>query len=829
LAQSLKRGRFSGLPLRVYKTFFRRFLLYFFLTMWFLTPFFDFLKYIRFLYGLQLFLFLGLGIIVSREMGVFWAVSCGVLVGAVPFFARFKWVTYLEKGWFLAGVFFFIGGAFWVFIKEEQYRQNPFTPIENQKKSWMGRVIDFPVFKNGTLRATVKLEGGAAGKVLVFFSGCGSNRLAYGDRIRFQGKIRIPPGQRNPGGFDYRRFLFRKGIEGTLFSKGGDLIFLERGRGNPITHGIIIPVRGFILRKIDFHLSRPTGALLKSVLLGEKNHLDSVLLDAFSRTGLMHVLAVSGLHAGLIGTFCFFLLSLFRLPRQVCFLGVIPFLWCYAALTGWSPSVVRASLMGTVFLVSRVFQKPANIYNTLALAGLILLIFNPLYLFDLGFLLSFSATFFILFLYSPLLKALPESLRKNPVSRVLLGLLLVSLTATLGTFPFIVSSFNQVAVLGLFANLLVVPVIGLFVSTGLLFLGLAVFSDTVAGFVGGALEVCGEFLSQFVSGVSKIKGAYAEIATPPEWVWIFFIGTLLLAPFLGRKKWAFKGLVWLVTIFCVTLSGTLLFGHLNPTLTFTFLDVGQGDACLIEFSDGKTLLVDGGMRNFRQDRGKRIILPFLRRKGIRFLDGVMLSHPDADHLGGLLTIIGNVGVGQIFSPGFPGKSKLLAQFRGIADSLHIPIIHLKSGDSLKGWGKSSIRVLNPVFCSLEEKGPNNASIVFTLTVKGKRGNFSALFTGDIEKEVEKDLVDVSALSAVDFIKVPHHGSKTSSTWEFIQAASPKFGIVSVARFSPFRHPNKEVLDRYKKAETKLFFTDDHGALVVKVRKGRAKYFPLHPG
>jgi competence protein ComEC len=501
------------------------------------------------------------------------------------------------------------------------------------------------------------------------------------------------------------------------------------------------------------------------------------------------------------------------LPKNVKIPAVISVIWFYALLTGMGPSVVRASVMGTVILLSMLFERDGNIYNSLALAALILLIWNPLNLWDVGFLLSFSATFSIVYLYPRIKEWLPPACMKYGLVRFFMDLFLVSLCATLGTLPIVIAVFNKLPVISLMANLLVVPLVGLLVSNGVIVLLFAAWFTAAADAFGTAAWALTCIIEKIVSVMAGIPHASISVATPGAWHYIFYIAGILCLAWIREKKWARKGLVFCIVLFLNLGVFSSLYNNLNNGLKILFFDVGQGDACLIEFPGGHRMLIDGGMRNIRKDYGERVILPYLRHAGIDRLDAAIVTHADADHLGGLVTVLEKVKTGMVMDPGCASQSGLYSEYLQLIEKKNIPRRIIKRGDMIEGFRECSLSVLHPDPCHMQRLDINDNSIVCLLVYKGQR----ILFTGDIGAEAEYLILEGQRqVRDIDLLKVPHHGSGTSSTRAWVQKLGPENCVVSVGTGNRFRHPDPQVISRYVQEGTSVLRTDFHGAVTAKV-------------
>ena len=648
-----------------------------------------------------------------------------------------------------------------------------------------------------------------SGKALIRFR-AGTAVPAYRDWMRLQVQLYQPSQPRNPGAFDYRAFLQRRGLDALGTVRKQSQILAHREGADDWWARVILPVRGVIRGAIEQNLSGGPAGLLKGVLLGAKKAVPEEIKTTFAQTGVNHVLAVSGLHVGLIAGAVFFMLKMLGVSRGMTAGLTIFALVFYALITGLPPSVVRAATMGCVALLGIVGQRDIDGGNILGIAGLGLLIARPQDLFDVGFQLSFVATGGILVLYRPLRDLMP--VERGWCDTWIAGPLAVSVAAQVTTLPFVVSYFGLVSIVGLIANLIVVPLVGVGVGLGLL---------TVVGFVvwpplATVLNAANWLVLSSAIGIAgwmaRPDWAAFEVARPPWFVFGVYLSLVpLILPQVRRVCSAYCLILALVLANIGVWKDILLSGS---ALEVYFLDVGQGDAVFCRYPNGRTLLVDGGIRTHYTDMGERVVLPFLKSQGVGHVDVVVGSHPDADHIGGLISVLEEVSVGHYLDSGqcvetFTGKRLLeVVKAKGIA--YHA----VAAGDSLIGLGGL---VLHPTPDYVSDSGPapegaNNGSVVIRIVHRGT----TLLLTGDIERETDGDMARWGHRLRADVLKAAHHGSRTSSTRAFLDAVNPKVAAISCGVNNRFRHPSPEVIARFREMGIQIWRTDQAGAIAMKL-------------
>jgi competence protein ComEC len=627
--------------------------------------------------------------------------------------------------------------------------------------------------------------------------------LTVGQRIAGEFRLHRPWGFRNPGGFDYPAYLARDGIFVVGSGRAEGLAPLA-----PEDPPWPVRIKRWALGRIHQHLPPGSAALLAGLLLGERTELPTAVNDAFRTAGVYHILAVSGFNVALLASAVFLGLSLLRVPRRLVAAVAIGCLIAFALVVGGRPSVVRATIMGVLLLVGFFLDREVNPINSLALAGLVILLWRPQDLWDPGFQLSFLATLGILVLTPPASRFLAE--HRWPRWLAIAGA--VSLGAQLAVTPIMLTHFNQLSLIGIAANLVVVPLAALATTLGLGALLLTLISEALAHLLFESLWILLVTLRGTVWLLAKLPVAMVHLPAPHWTASVAFYATLSVLPFL-RRHWTFRFASGLLLAWIGALS---LWPWVKPAdgrLRVTVLDVGQGDAAFVELPDGRKLLIDGGGGGGpRLDVGERVVAPFLWNRAVNTLDVVAMSHSDPDHAGGLVSILRHFRVKEFWESGVWGDE---SQLPSILDRRGVVRRQLRRGERF--WlGPALLRVLHPPEGLLQGslRGPasdeNNNSLVLRLDW----GLTSFLFTGDLEQEGEASLLDSSQPLQHLVLKVGHHGSRYSTTEKFLAAIQPTVGVISVGTRNPFRHPTPEVLERLRAAGVRSFRTDRDGAVII---------------
>jgi competence protein ComEC len=666
--------------------------------------------------------------------------------------------------------------------------------------------------------------------------------LGYGDIIRVSGRLRQPGSFINPGGFDYAGFLARSGVLATAsIGRGDDIALLKRGGG------VFRTIQDWRERIRQAFLAKTTGpgsAILQAMVLGEEGGLTDDIRDRFLAAGVTHIISISGSHLGMVAVLCFALirgvmfllpersyhrLTLYADPKKIAAWLTLPLVVFYTLLAGGQAATVRSLIMITAGLAALILDREHALLHSLALAALVILLVSPQALFDISFQLSYVSVLvigYVVSLWTDLGIKAPGRARKFLHNAALL--IIISLAASLATGPLVSHYFNQFSLAGLISNLLVVPFAGAVVVPLGLFSGiLSLFMDRLP--LAWLNQFVSDLFIELVSLFSRLP--FAEFhPKAPGVLWLscyaVFFASLLhaLKTLLVSRFKPFEGSARVSLLPKVTLAITGTFMLLGLALTFlpkkhtmiSFPDVGQGDCALVELASGKTILIDGGgTADNRFDIGRRVVAPFLWNRGIRRLDLVVLSHPHPDHMSGLLFPLGTFSVGEVWVHGLdrdlPGFEQLL---RVVAEK-HIPQRTVSAEDAPIALGSAELSVLHPSrgFVTKERKAyaaENSRSLVVRIADRGK----VFIFTGDIGIDAETSLIKKGLNLKCDVLKVPHHGSKTSSSEAFVSLTGAEVAVVTVGRENPYRHPAEEVLERYERTGTNVCRTDRDGAVFL---------------
>lgn len=703
-----------------------------------------------------------------------------------------------------------------------------------------GTVVDPPVPRFGRSRFIFNVDAlfregdriSVRGRIRVTI--IGELKLEPGDQLVFPAKIRPFTSFKNPAGFDYRRYMAFERIHGSSWVPAEKVQRVGRS-GRSAAQQLIHGARqrlGQLIDAADGESAALEKTVLKALVFGERSGIDDALRERFNRAGVGHLLAISGLHVGIVATVVFGLLRwVFSFFQPLLWRGwsrqwaaaatLVPVL-AYGVLAGMSPSTQRAETMVAVFLWALILGRTHDTLNTLALAALAILAFFPPALFSISFQLSFAAVLAIVY---GLEKINPQRERsRSPVRRVggwLVGFMLVSALAIAGTTPVVLYHFNQTSLVGIAANLLLVPLVGfLVVPAGLVSAFVAIFFEPAAS-LGFWLSL--KMLHLALMGVDLFAGfsfAAAKTVTPS----LFEIALYFLT------AWALLNLrkapvaPWILAAALVVAAGDGLYWSYqrfwNRDLRVTAIDVGQGTSTLLELPGGEVVLIDGGgfSDNRLFDMGQRVVAPILWRKKIATVDILVLSHPNADHLNGLIYIAKHFSVRELWTNGDVNTTLGYKELMEACRAENTLLRRLDAGMEPINIGGVSLAVLSPPpgflghLDEVDQGFRNDASLV----VKATFGGTAFLLTGDIAARAEQQLVQRAGDDlASSVLFAPHHGSRSSSSADLVDAVKPDVVVVSAGVGNRFGFPHAEVMDRYRATGCRIFCTHTHGAISMR--------------
>jgi competence protein ComEC len=688
-----------------------------------------------------------------------------------------------------------------------------------------------------------------------------STVLFPGDRIAFRSLLKKPRNRNNPGEYDWEAHCKNDRVEWLAYVQGEDAAILIRRGWAYSPAALIARIRLAMNVFIESSSTGDARALLKGIVTGDRGEIDPGLNRAYSDSGLAHILSASGLHVAIVALLLIQLVKaavravpwmLLRCPfSKLAAMAFIPTSVFYCLLVGARAPAVRSTIMGLVFAAAVLIDRRWYSLNTLALAGILILLVYPMSLFAAEFQLSFAAVFGILTLVPRCLDALfSPSLPKGMAALRLLrrrtrrgsdglnastdrrpgyptivwhslypavAMLLTTVASTTAIFPFLAVSFHSFPLYSVAANLVAWPLlaVGLPLAVlasmiGIVLPGpgqwilwcssvpLELINDTArffAGLPGSALLIPGGGAALFVAGAALVLS-------------FFWLTTRLSGPAIC---WA---LCSLPLVMGTLIGFSWIVAHDDAKLRVFFLNVGNADAAFVKPPGARGLLIDGGARNEYSDAGSGIVAPFFKWAGVWRLEGMLISHPEMDHMGGLLTAAELAPPDRLWWNPVDPRPRFLDRIISTAALSGASVHKADRGCAAVKIGDATMTFLNPGLGSIPSgrrvKGTNNASVVCRLDF----GATSFLFPGDIETQAEDELLSAGVPLRATVLKAAHHGGKTSSSQRFLEAVRPRLVVVSCDDQPGGRRPNSTALARLEAIGAKILLTGRDGAITV---------------
>ena len=704
-------------------------------------------------------------------------------------------------------------------------------------ESITGKVIETKYKSNNKNKYTISVSNAEIdnqqietnGKVLLSVVKV-TQKFYYGDLLKIRCKLQEPKSQRNPGQFDYKNYLSGKDIFLISYINHIDSVdVLEQRAGNIFIHAIIEPLKNHFNQSINSFLSPENGSILRALLLGEKQDIDDETLNQFKNVGVIHVLAISGLHVGFIIIFVLIFLSFFRLNYKTKIYSLLIILFIYIVIINFKAPVIRASIMAALYLLAKLTERKISLFNIIFFAAFLLLVIDPRDIFNPGFQFSFAAVISIVYGYPKLNELIPLKMKLNSINKgsgikgfffkFIWDPLLVSLAAVLGTLPLTIYYYGIMPTYAIFANILVIPLVGLIVFLGIFLVVFALFSSLVAGSLGNLIDLLFDLLKYVISVFYEFPYSYFYSATPSIFMVLLMLILVYILFNIKSRSHQLSGIGIILVLLFININHSSNSNHLEVT----FLDVGQGDACFIKFPNGESMLVDGGDATKDWDQGKNTIVPFLKFNDISRIKYVVASHAHNDHIGGLTEILNTVSVDTLVISSYEFITKKYKEMIEICEIKNIPIRYVEKGDLLYPDSSCRVYILHPSENFVKETDYsgvecNNSSII----MKIQYGENGILLTGDSEKKAEKAYTEYADFLECEIIKIGHHGSRTSSTQNMLNYVNPMVGVISVAERNKFRHPSPVTINKLRDNNIKSFLTSTNGAVKFQISPDKIK-------
>lgn len=650
--------------------------------------------------------------------------------------------------------------------------------------------------------------------------------LKYGDQIKFSGRYTKPEVQRNYKGFDYSEYLKQLKIYGTIKCKKVEILKHNQENkffqiSNKISNKIVLNTKKILPEK--------TSSILLGLILGYKQNMDDQIQENFRNASMSHILAVSGMHVTYIvlGINLIFKKVIGKKKTEI--LNII-ILLLYMFITNFSTSITRAGIMGIIMILSKIIYRKNDIYTSISISLLLILFYNPFLIQDLGLLLSYGGVTGIILFNKSIIKLLENIKIKNKIYKYKIRpkiqkkldkikeIISITFSVQIVILPIVIYNLNTFNPYFLISNLALSIFIGPIVIIGFIFIVIVLINLRIAKIFSKLIELLIQILL-IISKVGKFKFSKVYLVTPSLFsliIYYIFILVSLVAYNIysaknpNRTQIRIKNLIALEKIkvrknkiiiskFLIILFLVIFLINVFPqNLKIHFLDVGQGDSSFIITPENNTILIDGGgsiSSDF--DIGKNTLIPYILDRGYKKIDIVIISHFDNDHVGGILSLLQELKIEKVYISKQSKKSDNYNKFLDITKQKNIKVYELIAGQKIYIEKNLYLDIIWPVNKQITSNILNNNAIVCDLHYK----KFSMLFTGDIEEIAEKEILKLyyknKELLKSDVLKVGHHGSKTSSTNEFLNIVNPKVAIIGVGKNNNFGHPNEEVLQKLR--------------------------------
>lgn len=594
------------------------------------------------------------------------------------------------------------------------------------------------------------------------------SNYSFGDKVYIEGEISVPNNNTIPNNFNYKDYLYHKYIY--------YIVKIDKIKMISKNDNIFLNIKNSIYKRID---TIKYNDYLYAFILGKSYYIDSEVLNNYKINGITHLFALSGLHVSMFSSIILFILKKIKLNEKLSYLITSLFLIFFAFIASFTPSIVRSVLFFILSSINNVYYLYIKPKYLLYIVFSILIFINPFYIYDTGFILSFCISFFILLFNE-----------KNKINNNLLSILVISILSTLSSLPIIINMSYEVNILGFINNLFFIPYVTYIVFP----LSIIVVFISKLSFILNFLIIIMEYISKVSSNILNIKLIFPKMSL--FLIIIYYVLLILIVKKINLKK-----------IFIIYLSFLYFRCDFDKNNYVYFIDVGQGDSALIVTKNNKSILIDtGGKVGSNYSLMKSNVIPFFKSIGIRKLDYLFITHGDYDHAGYGIDLVNNFNVKNRFTNN--GK------YNSLEKKLNV-----------KNFNNSYIKIDNVEIYSLNSKLYNNEnsdSLVLLVIID----NYKLLFMGDASINTEKDIIDNYDIGDVFILKVGHHGSKTSSSEEFINSVNPKYSIISVGKNNKFGHPNKEVLDNL--SSSKIYRTDIDGSIMFKIKNNKLKIETCSP-
>lgn len=640
-------------------------------------------------------------------------------------------------------------------------------------------------------------------------------KVNIGDKITLQGQLLQLNGIRNPGGFNQFLFLRTRKIQYTMFPQV--ISHIETVEN---LQTFLHSTRNKLINVFDTVLPKAESGIIRSMVVGDRSNLDEDIVDLYRISGMYHILVISGLHISILMAALNKGLEKFLSVKLSAIITLI-FLVFYSMLVGNGVSVVRAVTMAGVFIVGKIIYRERDFITSISFAAICLLLYEPLYLWDIGFQFSFVAVFGIAVATEPIDRAIWILFRNLDFLQPLFNKhkfrksFAVNVAVFLSISPISVYHFYFFMPYSIIANIIIIFTANLVVVLGFTIGIVGLINLKIAEILAGGLFVLLKVYEKVATLFSGLPYSSILIGQPPKLLivgyYIVFISLIYMLSAFGNKyKIRKKYFLFSFSLYIIL----IIINNIKYTsLEVAFLDVGQGESIVINSNNEVYIIDGGGVRNreIGENMGINVLIPFLNNRGIRNIDKVFVTHEDADHIIGIIEIIGKKNIGEILTTfAIDRENELFLMLEHLANKYNVPISFIGESYSFKSKDGIYIDVLYP-FYDKTFRNPNDTSLVLMVNYRG----IDFLLTADIDKQTEYEIIDRGKNVSAHVLNIAHHGSRFSTSQRFLDEVSPIIGVVSAGRNNVFGHPTREVVEKLENANIPLYSTIDSGAVIIR--------------
>ena len=661
-------------------------------------------------------------------------------------------------------------------------------------------------------------------------------KLQYGDIIEVKGKYEEPESRRNYKGFDYKLYLKTKNILGTL--KSTNIKKVSHKIENPIEYieSKSIKLSENLKQKANNILPQEIASIFIGIILGDRTEIPEEAIENFRNANMSHILAVSGMHMSYLILLATQIIGKLIGKKQSYYISIILIIE-YMFLTGFSASIIRAGIMGIILISSKIFYKNNDVLTNIAISALIILLKNPYTILDLSFQFSYGGTIGIILFQKFISKNFLERIIK---SKKIIEIISVTISAQIIILPISIIQFNKLNIYFILTNLIIGFIIGPVMACGFIFLITLIINVKTVQIFSIILQIAIKALI-LTSQIAKLPYSNIYLPTPNFIQIIIYFLSIHIFMFIYyiyntknktqtvkrfrniismikfylkyRMKPKTKSRTKIISIIIIALI--MVIQIIPKDLKVYFVDVNQGDSTFIVTPKGKTILIDGGGSSYT-NVGKNTLLPYILDRGYRKIDIAIISHMDLDHCDGIIYLMDKIKIKTIIIGKQYEESDNYKRFVKLAKEKRIEVKIVEAGENINIERNVNLDILWPDSKNkISENAINNNSLVFKLKYK----KYSILFTGDIEEIAEKAILErYKNMLQSTILKVAHHGSKTSTTAEFLKAVKPRYALIGVGKNNKFGHPSENTIKKLKEMKVKIFRTDELGEITIKMNK-----------